>query len=273
MLDAAQIVFDQIHARLIEGGSRPLVVGICGAQGSGKTWLTAALADRLERAGLRCAALSLDDLYLSRSRRQDLARTVHPLFAVRGVPGTHDVALGIDLLFRLGQAGEVRLPVFDKACDDLLPERKWRTAHGPFDVVLFEGWCVGAVAQDEADLAEPVNRLEREEDNYCVWRRHANRALSGQYQTLFERIDMLVLLQAPGFEIVAQWRTQQEDTLRAQLAKAGADTSSLMDRTAIERFVMFFERLTRHILGEMPQRAELTIALDSERQPVRVSGR
>ncbi|MGV3510780.1 MAG: kinase [Novosphingobium sp.] len=273
MPDTAQIVFDHIVRRLPQRSDRPLVVGICGAQGSGKTWLTAAVAQRLERDGLACATLSLDDLYLSKTRRQDLARTIHPLFAVRGVPGTHDVALGIDLLRRLGERGNVRMPVFDKACDDLLAIADWRSVDGPVDVVLFEGWCVGATAQGGTDLVEPVNRLEREEDSDGAWRRHVNNALSGPYQTLFSRMDMLVLLQAPGFEIVAQWRTQQEETLRAHMAKAGTDTSGLMDRAGIERFVMFYERLTRHILAEMPKRADLTISLDSERCPLRVSRR
>jgi D-glycerate 3-kinase len=71
------------------------VLGLCGAQGSGKSTLAAALARMLARDGTRTAILSLDDIYLTRAERLQLAREVHPLFATRGAPGTHDVALGL----------------------------------------------------------------------------------------------------------------------------------------------------------------------------------
>ena len=82
---------------MVQGG-HPLVLGICGAQGSGKSTLAEALAERLERDGLACAVLSLDDLYLTRAERERLARGVHPLLATRGPPGTHDTSLGIAVL-------------------------------------------------------------------------------------------------------------------------------------------------------------------------------
>ncbi|MBB3861989.1 D-glycerate 3-kinase, partial [Novosphingobium hassiacum] len=243
----------------------------CGAQGSGKTWLTRGLTEALAKKGLRSASLSLDDLYLSRSARAEVAERVHPLFAVRGVPGTHDVPLGLALLDALKRPGPVALPVFDKSSDDLLPPDQWRKVDAPFDVILFEGWCVGARPEQEAALATPVNVLEAEEDADCRWRTHANDCLGRGYQDLFARIDLLVMLRAPCFEVVARWREQQEETLRQSLGDAARHATALMDTAAIQRFVMFYERLSRHILAEMPNRADVVIDLDERRTPLAVA--
>jgi len=266
--DVADIVQGHVLDCLKNSGKRPLVVGICGAQGSGKSWLVSTLADRMTGAGLTSCTLSIDDLYLTRAERADLARTVHPLFAVRGVPGTHDVALGIEVLDALGREGKVPVPVFDKACDDRAPRSAWKAVSAPVDIVLFEGWCMGALPQPEDMLITPVNELEAREDADGRWRTYANAALAGPYGALFDRLDTLVLLQAPGFEVVVQWRTEQEETLRSALRDNGGSGDGLMDATAIARFVSHYERLTRHILAEMPTRADLVIPLDERRHPL-----
>lgn len=270
MKSTVEILAEQIIDRLPEDRHGPFIVGICGAQGSGKTWATRLLAERMERLGLRTVTLSLDDLYLPKAGRQSLAENVHPLFAVRGVPGTHDIAAGIRLLDALGDTGTLALPAFDKAKDDPVPREDWREVSTPVDVVLFEGWCIGALPQDASLLLPPVNALERDEDSAAIWRSHVNACLARQYQEVFSKLDMLALLQAPGFEVVAEWRLEQEQTLRRNLVSEGRDTSVLMDRMAIERFVMFYERITRHILEEMPMRADVAIALDAQRRPVSV---
>ena len=196
-----------------------LVVGLCGAQGSGKSTVAAGAAAALEADGLRCAILALDDLYLSKADRERLARGVHPLFATRGPPGTHDVELGLTILRALKTGETARAPRFDKLCDDRSP-KAWRTETEPFDVILFEGWCVGAAPQAEAALADPINALERDEDPHGVWRRFVNAALAGPYRSLFAQFDRLVMLQAPGFDVVERWRLQQEDA-NARTAESG----------------------------------------------------
>ncbi len=248
---------------MVQGG-RPLVLGICGAQGSGKSTLAEALAERLERDGLACAVLSLDDLYLTRAERERLARGVHPLLATRGPPGTHDTSLGIAVLDALKAGTPVRLPRFDKSKDDRVDPSGWPEVAGQCDVVLFEGWCVGALPQAAAALAMPVNELELTEDRNGVWRGFVNEALAGPYQDLFARIDRLVLLQAPSFEVVLGWRFQQEQELRAR----SGDNSAVMDRQQLPRFIAHYERITRYILAEMPGRADLVIKLDRDRRPI-----
>ncbi|MEO6040328.1 MAG: kinase [Croceibacterium sp.] len=236
---------------------RPRVVGINGAQGSGKSTLCRFIEPLLAEHGLRAVTLSLDDLYLTRAERQAMARDEHPLFATRGVPGTHDVALGEAILTALAAGRPVTLPRFDKAADD-------RAAEGtpvapPVDVVLFEGWCVGAVPQPAAALRMSVNSLEAEDDADGAWRREVNRRLATDYAELFARIDLLVMLKVGSFEQVRANRARQETKLGAGPA--------VMDAAALDRFVMHYERLTRWMLAEMPARADAVISLDTDQRP------
>lgn len=239
----------------------PLVVGVNGGQGSGKSTLALFLKLLLAEAhGLKTAVLSLDDLYLTRAERMALAETVHPLLITRGVPGTHDVGMGMRLLDQLASFEAVQMPHFDKAQDDRAPEASWAAVVGPVDIILFEGWCVGATAKDVAALGTPVNALERDEDPDGTWRTFVNAQLAGPYAALFARLDHLVMLKVPNFESVEAFRTLQETKLRDK-ASVG---SGLMDDAAIRRFIMHYERLTRHMLAEMPARAEVVMELDDK---------
>ena len=263
MTESLEIVADAV-GKWLRAGRRPLIVGICGSQGSGKSTLANALVERLAGEGLGAATLSLDDLYLGRAARAALAREVHPLLATRGVPLTHDVARGCAILDAAKAGMAFELPRFDKAGDEPLPAGE--RVEAALDVLLFEGWCVGAVPEDAADLVEPVNELERAEDPHGVWRRAVNDALAGPYQSLFGRIDRLVVLAAPGFEVVREWRAQQEHDLRERLAAEGRDPGLAMGDDRIGRFIAHYERITRAILREMPERADLTLRLDRDRR-------
>ncbi|OYQ34345.1 kinase [Niveispirillum lacus] len=245
---------------------RPLIMGLCGAQGSGKSTLSDSLAARLRVTGVRAAVLSLDDLYLTKAARQRLARDIHPLLAIRGVPGTHDVALGLSVLDNVARPGPTVLPRFDKSVDDR--DAVGVIVDGPVDLLLLEGWCVGAVPQDNAALHHPVNELERVQDPDGRWRRYVNGRLAGDYQRLFARLDGLILLAAPDFAVVRDWRCQQEETLRARLRATGNPADQTMTDRQVAAFVQFYERLTRHILAEMPGRADLVLRLDAGRQVV-----
>ena len=241
---------------------RPLIVGINGAQGSGKTTLCRFLERLLDDRGLRAVTLSLDDLYLTRAERQALARSRHPLFATRGVPGTHDVALGEALLDQLAAGLPAALPRFDKAADDRAPEGT--LIEPPVDVILFEGWCVGAVPQPADALRDPVNALERDEDPDGTWRREVNRRLGTDYAALFGRIDLFVMLKVQGFEAVRANRKLQEE----KLAASNPGAAAIMDDAALDRFLMHYERLTRWMLQEMPARADVLIEIGPDQRPI-----
>ena len=262
-------VADALRGAMAAPHRRPFVLGVCGAQGSGKSTLSEALAEMMRAEGLKAAVLSIDDLYRTQAEREALAGMVHPLFAVRGVPGTHDVALGLDVIAALEAGRDVPLPRFDKAQDDRAPVDQWDHADGDTALLILEGWCVGARPEPAAALDIPVNALERDEDADGRWRRAANAALAGEkYQALFARLDMLVLLAAPGFEAVRDWRIEQEHGLAR---KAGADARGVMSDAEVERFIRFYERLTRHILAEMPGRADLVILLARDRTPLSIT--
>jgi D-glycerate 3-kinase len=248
---------------------RPIVVGVCGPQGSGKSTLCAVVVALLEARNLRATVLGLDDLYLPKARRETMAAAIHPLFKTRGPPGTHEVALGLRLLEALtsdGPAEDVALPTFDKASDDRRAPDQWPRIKTPVDVVLFEGWCVGAQPQASAALAAPINALETEEDPAGRWRASVEAALAGPYQTLFGRLDRLILLKAPSFEQVYTWRAEQEAALAASLDAAPDPSRRIMAPEELRRFIMHYERLTRHILAEMPSRADVVVELGAGRE-------
>lgn len=254
-----------IDQRIPEAG-RCRVIGLNGGQGSGKTTLAQRTAAGLERRGLRTLVLSLDDLYLGREARQALGRSLHPLLATRGVPGTHEVRIGRTLLDALrAGASDLPLPRFDKARDDRLPRDDWPRLEAPVDVVLFEGWCVGATAESEAALVTPVNDLERDEDPDAVWRRFVNRALAQEYAELFAGLNALVMLRVPDFEAVRRWREEQEAVLR-DTGRGG------MSPAEVTRFVAHYERLTRHMLRTLPARADLVLELDRDHAVAAITG-
>lgn len=244
---------------LRRGAGRPVVVGIAGAQGCGKSTLALFLANWLKlEEGVCAATLGLDDLYFDPRTRIELARTIHPLLRTRGVPGTHDVAAGERLLRQLTAAeGTVLLPRFDKAVDDLRPRSEWTKVATPVDVVLFEGWCVGARPQSDAALETPINTLESDEDPYGRWRRYVNEQLRGDYARLFARLDMLLFLRVPSFSKVLEWRGLQEDRQDGPL-----------DDAALRRFVQHFERLSRHMLETVPDYADAVIDIDDDHRMI-----
>ncbi len=212
----------------------------------------------------RSAVLSIDDFYLPRDERLQLSQTVHPLFATRGVPGTHDTELiqtTLDELTSLGTGHSAVLPRFDKAVDDRAPKDEWPSVTGPLDLIVLEGWCVGSSAETEAALVEPVNDLERSEDADRLWPSYANEQLREHYEPIFARLDALIFLAAPSFEAILRWRIEQEHKL-AQKA-AGRD-SHVMSDDEVARFIRFYERITRHNLIDIPSRADVVFSLGED---------
>jgi D-glycerate 3-kinase len=257
--------------------SGPLIVGLTGGQGSGKSTISALLRTVLEHGfGLRAATLSIDDIYSTRAERARLGREIHPLLATRGPPATHDTGLGLRTLEALTslRAGEVfAVPSFDKAVDDRRPETEWPTVSGPVDVVLFEGWCVGASAEPDAALLEPLNSLERTQDPQGRWRAHVNAALADDYRALFNLVDVQVFLRISSMERVFEWRELQEAKLRKSVgASSNADSElRVMDSQTVVRFVQHYERITRHLLRELPERAHLIVDINDAHQPSAVT--
>jgi D-glycerate 3-kinase len=224
-----------------EGGIPLVAVGGC--QASGKSTLVRIVA---EETG--AARFSLDDVYRTRAEREAMARDIQPLFITRGPPGTHDLDLAdavIDALQTARDGSRTPIPFFDKLADDRLPPRQWPVFEGRPTAILVEGWCMGATPQAEADLVAPVNTLEADEDPDGVWRRYANAELSGRYHAFFNRFSRSLYLAAPDFDVVLDWRCEQEAGL---LGVAPADLPPER-RAKLARFIAHYERLTRHMLA------------------------
>ena len=239
----------------------PFLLGVNGGQGTGKSTMCVFIKLLMEAIyQQRCAILSIDDFYLSKAERQALAVSEHLLFEARGVPGTHDVSLAIDTIQSLLAGEPVAIPSFNKAEDDVRPKTDWLMQQEPVDIILFEGWCIGARAMPESELIEPINSLEREQDIDGHWRSTVNSRLASDYKQLFDMLDALLMLKAPNMEAIFQWRNLQE----RKLAEKVADKNSpgLMSPQQIERFIQHYERLTRYMLEEMPSRADIVFTLD-----------
>jgi D-glycerate 3-kinase len=232
------------------------LIGVAGAQGSGKTYL----CQLLEAANRpRFAHFSLDDVYLTKAQRIAKSRETHPLFVTRGPPGAHDLELLGSVLDRLDGAEpetETALPRFDKFADDRARESTWPIFKGKPEAILFDGWCVGALP-DELGPA-PINALEAEEDADGSWRATVRDALAGAYQTCFDRFDAIVYLRAPNWAIVHSWRTEQEVHALGR-ALTASETARL------ERFLMHYERITKSMMAG-GHRAAHVLMLDEARR-------
>ena len=274
-LDSAKRWFSPLLAefskRVDSPSKSPLIIGINGTQGSGKSTLADYLCTMLGELELNTVSLSLDDFYLTRAERQTLAETVHPLLKTRGVPGTHDIALALKTFKSLIEGSEKTLiPRFDKSTDDRHLEVDCDWVSGPVDIIIFEGWCVASKPQPDESLTEPVNSLEQESDKDGIWRNFVNRALATDYQPLFESIDRLIMLRAPSFNTVFNWRLEQEQKMITRLADRGdGDRSGIMSEIQIAEFIAHYQRITEHSLEEMPSRADHLFQLDSQRQIIK----
>jgi len=264
---------EDLRTKLAEQQDRPFLLGINGAQGTGKSTFSKLLKLLMEQNQFQVCCLSLDDFYLPQQTRLELAKTVHPLLATRGVPGTHDIALLQECLSRLSDSSEQQtmpIPGFDKAIDDRISEGKFRTQQLPVDLVILEGWCVGACSTDSAALSKPLNQLETEQDADGSWRIFVNDCLRENYEPLFAQLDALLVLQAPSFEQVFEWRGLQEQKLR----RNSDNHSAIMNEIELQLFIQHYERITRRCLEQLPERADVLFQMnESHRITARKDGK
>lgn len=212
---------------------RPLVQGILGAQGTGKTTLASICRRILEHLGYPTLSLSIDDLYKTYEDRQRL-QAVDPRLVWRGPPGTHEVKLGIELFDQVRQ-GHVPLivPRFDKSAyegaGDRAPSEIVETR---IEIVLFEGWFVGVRPVAESAFVDPPPPIHTDEDRRFAL--DCNRRLH-DYLPLWERLDRLLVLAPIDYRLSKQWRREAEQRMVAS-GKSG------MSDFQIDQFVEYFWR-------------------------------
>lgn len=243
--------------------NEPLFISINGAQGTGKSTLTYFLKKLIEaESGLSVAEISLDDFYATRAEREKLAKSVHPLLQTRGVPGTHDVKLMENTLSMLLEGDACTIPRFNKAMDDRFDKHQWTSCKNNIDIVLFEGWCNQSPAQSADELLSPINELEEADDPEGAWRHYANEQLIDYHDKIFNYADMSIMLKAPDFEKIFEWRSLQEEKLK-QNTQAN-DQSHIMSTEKLKRFIQHYERITRHTLQHLPTSADIVIPVAAD---------
>jgi D-glycerate 3-kinase len=270
-LDAANQWFAPLVDNIVNNykpDNSPQVIGINGCQGSGKSTLADYLCTVVaERLGITTVSLSLDDFYLTKTERNHLAAIVHPLLATRGVPGTHDVQLAMNSIKSLAAGQKTLITRFDKSIDDRAAAASLKTTEGKIGLIVVEGWCLGAKPESTEKLIQPINSLEENDDRDGIWRAYVNRALQDDYPPLFALVDELIMLQAPAFDTVFNWRLEQEQKMVKRLEKEGIECGSgVMSEQQILRFISYFQRVTENILDEMPQRADHLFKLGQSRE-------
>lgn len=239
--------------------SQPMVIAISGAQGSGKSSLAAALQTLWRAQGVQSDVVSLDDYYLEPPERLKRAQLWHPLFAERGVPGTHDTALLLSQLqaFRRGEAQGWRR--YDKGLDCIARPLERTKAR----LLILEGWCVGLQPQADQALFSNSNLLEQQQDPDAIWRHKVNQQLGADYQQIWQQSDSLIWLNAPDWSAVCRWRAWQELPLQQQgLGKSPAE---------LEHFMLYFERLTIESWRQLPDRADFILTLDQDHKLLRLT--
>ena len=243
----------------------PYFIGLNGGQGSGKTTLSDFVQVVLSINSRRSVVgFSIDDIYKSTEERNKMASEIHPLCKVRGVPGTHDISMGLQLLNSLNEATEDTLtpiPAFSKPLDRHKPIEDWTVFKGKPDFIFFDAWCAGVQPISEENWKPPMNDLEKKEDPEGVWSKWSNRELAGDYQDLFNKFDLLLMIKVPSIEFVYESRWLQEQTLSKTL-KDPLLLEKIMTKEEVFRFVMHYERLTHYILEEMPAFSDIVLERD-----------
>ena len=243
-------------------GKKTKVIGLTGGQGTGKSTISNILKIILKEAyNLETVIFSIDDFYKTLHDRKILSKKISKLFLTRGVPGTHDTKMLFQCIKNLkkNKFKKINIPKFDKSIDDRLKKNKWLKVKKKPQIVIFEGWCVGVKAQKNKDLISPINELEKQKDTKKIWRQKVNSELKNDYKKIFNLIDKLIFLKVPSFNYVYKWRLLQEKKLRI----TGKGNKTMTDKQ-IENFVMYYERITKHMLKTLPKKADTVISIDKK---------
>ena len=239
-----------------------LIVGLSGGQGSGKSTIAQILKIIIKaRFNLNTINFSIDDYYKTYKERKKMSKKFSKLFLTRGVPGTHDTKLLFKHLknFKSNNFAQVKIPQFDKSKDDRMIKTKWKKIKKKQDIIIFEGWCVGAKAQKKNNLRKPINILEKKEDINLTWRTKVNNELKEKYKKIFKMVDMMIFLKVPSFKYVYKWRELQEKKLKLQ-----SKGKNIMTSKQIKRFIMFYERTTKNMLKDLNKKSNIIISLDKK---------
>ena len=246
---------------------KPLILGLSGGQGIGKTTISSIITLILKKYfKLNIFKISIDDFYKTRKERFLLSKKIHSLLMTRGVPGTHDINIMLNFFKRVKKNNfkSLKLPKFDKAIDDRCKKSSWYTIKKRPDIIIFEGWCVGAMAQKNSMLKKSINSLEKTNDQNLIWRKFVNNQLKTKYKKLFGHLDNLLYLKAKNFNLLQQWRIKQEKKLWLKLKKR--KNLKIMNRREVINFMQTYQRITQNMFKDAPKYASIILNLNSNHQ-------
>ncbi len=246
---------------------KPYFVGLAGGQGTGKTTISSIIRIILEKYfKLKVFKISIDDFYKTRKERIALSKKVHPMLLTRGVPGTHDINMMLNF-FKKSKSKKfkkMKLPSFNKAIDDRFPKNKWSKINKRPDVIIFEGWCVGARAETEKTLKKSINSMEKANDHKLVWRKFVNQQLKTKYKKLYSQLNCMIYLKAKNFSLLQKWRLKQEHKLWLKTKKKGSH--KIMSKGDVINFMQTYQRITQNMFKNMPKYASIILNLNSNHQ-------
>jgi len=245
----------------------PYLVGLAGGQGAGKTTISLILSIILRKYfKLNVFVISIDDFYKTRKERFLLSKKVHPLLMTRGVPGTHDINIMLDF-FKKAKSKKfksLKLPKFNKAIDDRYKKKLWYSIKKRPDVIIFEGWCVGARAEKNNNLKKAINLLEKLDDKKLIWRNFVNKQLRSKYNKLYDQLNCLLYLKAKNFSLLQKWRINQEKKL--QLKNKRLKKTKIMRKKDLINFMQTYQRVTQNMFNHTPKYASIILNLNSNHQ-------
>ena len=246
---------------------RPYFVGLAGGQGTGKTTTSSLIKIILIKYfKLKVFKISIDDFYKTRKERIKLSKKVHPMLLTRGVPGTHDINMMLDFFRKVKSKKfkRFKLPTFNKAIDDRSNKKKWYDLKEKPDVIIFEGWCVGAKSEKPNTIKKTINSMERVKDQKQIWRKYVNQQLKSNYKNLYSQLNCLIYLKAKNFSLLQKWRLKQERKLWLNSKKRS--NLKIMSKDDVISFMQTYQRITQNMFKYMPKYASIIINLNSNHQ-------
>ena len=242
-------------------------VGLAGGQGTGKTTISSLIKIILIKYfKLKVFRISIDDFYKTRKERMKLSKRVHPMLLTRGVPGTHDIEMMLNFFKKAKSKNftRLKLPTFNKAIDDRSNKRKWYNLKDKPDVIIFEGWCVGAKSEKNNTLKKSINSMEKAKDQKKIWRKYVNQQLKTKYKNLYSQLNCLIYLKAKNFSLLQKWRLKQERKLWLKSKKNLK--LKIMNKGDIINFMQTYQRITRNMFKNMPKYSSIIFNLNSNHQ-------
>ena len=246
---------------------RPYFVGLAGGQGTGKTTISSLVQIILIKFfRLKVFRISIDDFYKTRKERISLSKRVHPMLLTRGVPGTHDINMMLSFFKKIKSKKfkKLKLPTFDKAKDDRFNKKYWYDLKNKPDVIIFEGWCVGAKSEKNNTLKKTINSMEKTKDQKQTWRKYVNQQLKSKYKNLYSQLNCLIYLKASSFSLLQKWRLKQERKLWLNNKKNSK--LKIMNKQDVISFMQTYQRITQNMFKKTPKYASIILNLNSNHQ-------